>query len=135
MNQQHIQTHYSGNCDNEAASNHSIIRKGTIGTKKQRCHSPLLPVLTKMSTQSLKSYEDLVDTVDNLNKTGTQNNGDDQFRASWMDDVDSFEDIEEDLAKLYPSGISSSSTTSLTASRPVLLSVDSVPCDGGEVER
>ena len=93
-----------------------------ISTKKQRCHSPLLSLISDLKTENSpspgesKKGQNTVECEDPLLT----------FQASWMDN-NLFEES-DDVDSV--SGINPHSTR-----RPPLVSFDSVPSDGGEVER
>ena len=93
-----------------------------ISTKKQRCHSPLLSLISDLKKEKSpnpgesKMGQNTVDSKDPLLT----------FQASWMDN-NLFEE-QDDVDGV--SGINPNSTR-----RPPLMSFDSVPSDGGEMER
>ena len=93
-----------------------------ILTKKQRCHSPLQSLISDLKKESSpnpgesKMGQNTVDSKDPLLT----------FQASWMDN-NLFEE-QDDVDS--GSGINPNSTR-----RPPLMSFDSVPSDGGEIER
>ena len=93
-----------------------------ISSKKQRCHSPLLSLISDLKKEnSPKPGESKMgqNTVDSKDPLLT-------FQASWMDN-NLFEE-QDDIDSV--SGINPNSTR-----RPPLMSFDSVPSDGGEIER
>ena len=105
----------------EGETKHDAVAQ-KMTTKKQRCHSPLLSLISDLKTENSpspgesKKGQNTVESEDPLLT----------FQASWMDN-NLFEES-DDVDSV--SGINPHSTR-----RPPLVSFDSVPSDGGEVER
>ena len=105
----------------EGETKHDAVAQ-KMTTKKQRCHSPLLSLISDLKTENSpspgesKKGQNTVECEDPLLT----------FQASWMDN-NLFEES-DDVDSV--SGINPHSTR-----RPPLVSFDSVPSDGGEVER
>ena len=93
-------------------------------TKKQRCHSPLLSLLSEMKSENRdnsikgKGNEKESESADPLLS----------FQASWMDN-NLFEELEDIHMGSIPG------VNPFASHRPPLMSLDSVPSDGGEAER
>ena len=107
---------------NVQGSNKSKGERSKV-TKKQRCHSPLLSLLSEMKNEKSsigdKKSENESKSVDPLLT----------FQASWMDN-----NLFEELDDIHM-GSSMSGVRPFSSNRPPLMSFDSVASDGGEAER